>query len=56
MTEDVRKLCVVCAWRVNCAKRFNMADSATLHCPDFTEDLALRKQKAESDSEINKDS
>jgi hypothetical protein len=46
MSEDSRKLCIVCAWRANCAKRFNMGDDATLHCPDFTEDITLRKRPA----------
>lgn len=42
MTEDRRKLCLNCAWRASCAKRFYMADCATLHCPDYTEDVTLR--------------
>jgi hypothetical protein len=45
MTEDTRKLCVNCAWRANCAKRFSMESGATLHCPDYCEDVALRKTK-----------
>jgi len=45
MTEDTRKLCLNCAWRANCAKRFSMADSTTLHCPDYSEDVTLRKAK-----------
>jgi len=47
MSEDRRKHCLVCAWRANCAKRFSMGDDATLHCPDFCEDLALRKPPTE---------
>jgi hypothetical protein len=47
MSEDRRKSCLVCAWRANCAKRFSMADDATLHCPDFSEDVTLRKRPAE---------
>ena len=47
MSEDSRKLCIVCAWRANCAKRFSMGDDATLHCPDFCEDVTLRKRAAE---------
>jgi hypothetical protein len=46
MSEDSRKLCIGCAWRGNCAKRFSMGDDATLHCPDFTEDITLRKRTA----------
>jgi len=45
MTEDARKLCVNCAWRVNCAKRFSMSGDATLHCPDYCEDITLRKAR-----------
>ncbi|MDH3998524.1 MAG: hypothetical protein OET90_06755 [Desulfuromonadales bacterium] len=44
MTEDTRKLCLNCAWRANCAKRFSMSDDTTLHCPDYSEDVALRKE------------
>jgi hypothetical protein len=47
MSENNRKLCIVCAWRANCAKRFSMGDDATLHCPDFSEDVTLRKRPAE---------
>ena len=46
MSEDRRKSCLVCAWRANCAKRFSMGDDATLHCPDFSEDVTLRKRPA----------
>ena len=46
MSQDSRKLCIVCAWRANCAKRFSMGDDATLHCPDFSEDVTLRKRAA----------
>jgi hypothetical protein len=47
MTEDKRKLCLNCAWRGNCAKRFSMEGCATLHCPDYTEDVTLRKVNVE---------
>jgi hypothetical protein len=44
--EDTRKLCVNCAWRANCAKRFSFDSGATLHCPDYCEDVLLRKERA----------
>ena len=47
MSEDRRKSCLVCAWRAICAKRFSMGDDATLHCPDFSEDITLRRQVAD---------
>ncbi|PLX84804.1 MAG: hypothetical protein C0614_04845 [Desulfuromonas sp.] len=44
MSSDARTLCVVCAWRASCAKRFSMSADTTLHCPDYTEDVALKKE------------
>ena len=52
MTEDTRKLCLNCAWRANCAKRFSMDDSATLHCPDYSEDVTLRKVEGQNAPDI----
>ena len=51
MTQDVRKICPVCAWRENCAKRFSMSADETLHCPDFSEDISLRKKSQEIEKE-----
>ncbi len=45
MSQDTRKLCLNCAWRENCAKRFSMESGTTLHCPDYSEDVTLRKEK-----------
>lgn len=50
MTQDARKLCVNCAWRANCAKRFSLEGGSALHCPDYTEDVALRKGDKEAGS------
>jgi len=46
MTQDRRQICPVCAWRANCVKRFSRGDDTTLHCPDFSEDLTLRRKPA----------
>ncbi|MGW8312415.1 MAG: hypothetical protein ACWGOL_04190 [Desulfuromonadales bacterium] len=46
MTQDSRKLCLNCAWREHCAKRFSMEGCTTLHCPDYSEDMTLRKALA----------
>lgn len=40
--------CTLCAWRESCAKQFSIAGS-DLHCPDFTEDIELRRA-AEKDA------
>jgi len=44
MSGDSPKICAVCAWRANCAKRFSMSSDETLYCPDFSEDVTLRKK------------
>ena len=36
------KICVVCAWRENCQKKYSIAKSGTVNCPDFTRDLSIR--------------
>jgi len=40
MTQDIRKKCLVCAWRENCAKKHTIKENA-LHCPDFCRDRSL---------------
>lgn len=35
-------LCVVCAWRENCQKKFLKGKEITLKCPDFTRDLTIK--------------
>ena len=45
MSRDIVKSCLVCAWRANCAKRFSIGDDATLHCPDFSRDVSLDKNR-----------
>lgn len=57
MAYDARKTCPFCAWRAACAKRFSAGNDASLHCPDFSEDLLLRRkggqeEKAGNDSTV----
>lgn len=54
MTCDALGICPLCAWRANCAKRFTMGDDATLHCPDFSEDVLLRKERARAEADREK--
>jgi len=39
------KSCPVCAWRANCVKRATSGGDGLLNCPEFTEDLLLRKEQ-----------
>ncbi len=48
MTTE-RRLCVICAWREHCQKRFSVTynGSLNIHCPDFTRDYTIRDLEAD---------
>jgi len=39
-----KRLCVICAWRQHCQKRFSVAYTGVIniHCPDFTRDYTIK--------------
>jgi hypothetical protein len=46
-----KTICVVCAWRETCQKKYSFSSSGTTKCPDYTRDLNLPKdneKKSES--------
>ena len=55
MTQDVPTLCPLCAWRAHCVKRFSRGDDSSLHCPDFSEDVMLRKERERARAEQKED-
>jgi hypothetical protein len=48
--ESEKTLCVVCAWRLTCNKKFSMDGSTTTRCPEFTRDVMLTAPKEEQDT------
>ncbi|MCX7634269.1 MAG: cytidylate kinase-like family protein [Syntrophales bacterium] len=44
-----KKLCVICAWREHCQKRFTVTYDGLLniHCPDFTRDYTIKDVDAD---------
>jgi len=50
-----RKLCAICAWRVNCQKRFCVAMDAhgNVHCADYSRDLSIKEE--DIDKAVKKD-
>ncbi|MEW5723263.1 MAG: hypothetical protein AB1896_09165 [Thermodesulfobacteriota bacterium] len=44
MTEE-RTICAVCAWRENCQKKCAFQSSGQLRCPDYTRDVAFKKEE-----------
>ncbi|MBI5026906.1 MAG: hypothetical protein HZC12_09345 [Nitrospirae bacterium] len=50
---DAKKdICVVCAWRETCQKKFSVSGKG-LRCPDFTRDITLPEAKEESPEETD---
>lgn len=43
--SSTKDMCVVCAWRADCQKRFSM--KAGQKCPDFTRDVAIKEEPTE---------
>ena len=41
-------LCVVCAWRKDCLKKFTRSQDSSSRCPDYTKDISI-KNGAEPD-------
>ncbi len=44
-----KRLCVICAWRQHCQKRFTVSYDGLLniHCPDFTRDYTIKDSEAD---------
>lgn len=43
-------ICVVCAWRKDCLKKFSMGKDIKLRCPDFTRDLTIKESEKSFDT------
>ena len=41
------KLCVVCAWRELCRKKFLYPGGLAWNCPEFTRDLTIKEPEKE---------
>ncbi len=43
-TGSDKRICVICAWRENCTKRYRVKSNALfdVNCPDYTRDIKLR--------------
>jgi cytidylate kinase len=45
-----KRLCIICAWRQNCQKRFSVSYEGplTIHCVDFTRDFTIKDSEIEA--------
>ena len=45
-TASDKRICVICAWRENCTKRYRVKSNALfdVNCPDYTRDIKLKER------------
>ncbi|HBA54107.1 MAG TPA: hypothetical protein DCZ04_06550 [Syntrophorhabdus aromaticivorans] len=48
MVGTEKTLCVVCAWKKDCRKKFLKSQDVTLKCPDFSRDVSIRNGESEN--------
>jgi|YelNatPaOPRAMG01_1025707.scaffolds.fasta_scaffold563308_2 hypothetical protein len=47
-------LCVICAWRRDCQKRFLRKEGVGLRCPDFSRDITIKDAKEDAEGSDKK--
>ncbi|MGD8561165.1 MAG: hypothetical protein PVG03_01455 [Desulfarculaceae bacterium] len=45
---DGPTMCSVCAWRIDCHKKYTYEQGSVIKCPDYTRDLALPPKNGDS--------
>lgn len=49
--ENDRTICVMCAWRQTCNKKFSMDGATTTRCPEYTRDVTLKLLDEEKEAD-----
>jgi len=42
MVEETPQMCIICAWRENCQKKFFLSKETSFRCTDFTRDVSIK--------------
>lgn len=45
--SDEKTICLICAWREQCQKRFSLPTGAK--CPDFVRDISIKSEEEEEE-------
>jgi len=45
-----KRYCCICAWRMNCQKRYGVSTDAagSVRCPDYSRDLSIKDKDIEA--------
>jgi hypothetical protein len=49
MMGNEPSLCIICAWRKDCQKKFLRDKNVTFRCPEFTKDVTIRDREKPDD-------
>lgn len=49
--ENGHTICVTCAWRPTCNKKFSMDGSTTTRCPEYTRDITLKSPSSDKEKD-----
>ena len=52
--NDEPALCILCAWRQDCKKKYLQKKDVSFRCPDFTKDVLIKKDKADAENDSSK--
>jgi hypothetical protein len=44
-------LCVVCAWRQDCQKKYMLKQGLTTRCAEFTRDLTIKRERDDTEQD-----
>jgi len=51
MTDSQVHMCVICAWRKDCRKKFSVSKDPNPHCADFSRDVSIKLEDVAKESE-----
>jgi hypothetical protein len=51
--DNERTICVVCAWRKDCQKKFLRNQDLSFRCPEFTKDISIKDGVKPDDKKEN---
>jgi hypothetical protein len=46
IVTDEHTICVICAWRGDCVKKFSFQSHGVTKCPDFSRDVTIKEPPA----------
>jgi hypothetical protein len=52
---EERSLCVICAWRKDCQKKFLKSQDISFRCPEYVKDISIKDDEKPDDQKEHSD-